>query len=90
MWDFEEVPLPDEEEDEEDGSSHGGGASSCEELTLSPPRDAPGTPQCPCSCHLDSADPRFLSRMRHCTRCGIKVNLVDFFSAMCLSFSIYI
>lgn len=63
MRDFEEVPLP-EDEDEE--------ASSCEELTLSPLRDAPGTSQCPCSCHLQSQDPRFLSRARHCTRCGIK------------------
>ncbi|KAM7285849.1 GON-4-like protein [Ixodes scapularis] len=63
MWDFEEVPLPEEEEED---------VSSCEELTLSPPRDAPGTPQCPCSCHLQAQDPRFLSRARHCTRCGIK------------------
>ncbi|CAN8005299.1 unnamed protein product [Ixodes hexagonus] len=65
MQDFEEVPLP-----EEDGEE--GGGSSCEELTLSPPRDTPGTPECPCSCHLQAQDPRFLSRARHCTRCAIK------------------
>ncbi|XP_077556068.1 gon-4 like protein muscle wasted isoform X4 [Haemaphysalis longicornis] len=83
MEDFEEVTLPDEEDDEEEeegegaaaaavGSPGGGGSSSCEELTLSPPRDAPGTLQCPCSCHQRSPDPRYLSRARHCTRCGIK------------------
>nr|XP_037274587.1 GON-4-like protein [Rhipicephalus microplus] len=76
MEDFEEVTLPEEEEeeDEEEGAagSPGGAGSSCEELTLSPPRDTPGTPQCPCTCHQRSTDPRFLSRTRHCTRCGIK------------------
>lgn len=83
MEDFEEVMLPDEEDEEEEeegegaaatavGSPGGGGSSSCEELTLSPPRDAPGTLQCPCTCHQRSPDPRFLSRARHCTRCGIK------------------
>ncbi|XP_077514637.1 gon-4 like protein muscle wasted isoform X4 [Amblyomma americanum] len=77
MDDFEEVTLPDEEEEEEEeengaGGSPGGAGSSCEELTLSPPRDTPGTSQCPCTCHQRSSDPRFLSRVRHCTRCGIK------------------
>ncbi|XP_037510897.1 GON-4-like protein isoform X1 [Rhipicephalus sanguineus] len=76
MEDFEEVTLPEEEEeeDEEEGAagSPGGAGSSCEELTLSPPRDTPGTPQCPCTCHQGSTDSRFLSRARHCTRCGIK------------------
>lgn len=76
MEDFEEVTLPEEEEEEEeeDGAagSPGGAGSSCEELTLSPPRDTPGTPQCPCTCHQRSTDSRFLSRARHCTRCGIK------------------
>ncbi|XP_037511393.1 GON-4-like protein isoform X1 [Rhipicephalus sanguineus] len=76
MEDFEEVTLPEEEEeeDEEEGAagSPGGAGSSCEELTLSPPRDTPGTPQCPCTCHQRSTDSRFLSRARHCTRCGIK------------------
>lgn len=76
MEDFEEVTLPEEEEEEEEeegaaGSPVGAG-SSCEELTLSPPRDTPGTPQCPCTCHQRSTDSRFLSRARHCTRCGIK------------------
>lgn len=84
MEDFEEVTLPDEEDEEEEEEGEGaaatavgspgggGGSSSCEELTLSPPRDAPGTLQCPCTCHQRSPDPRFLSRARHCTRCGIK------------------
>ncbi|XP_065311734.1 uncharacterized protein mute isoform X2 [Dermacentor albipictus] len=76
MEDFEEVTLPEEEEEEEEeegaAGSPGGAGSSCEELTLSPPRDTPGTPQCPCTCHQRSTDSRFLSRARHCTRCGIK------------------
>ncbi|XP_075537800.1 gon-4 like protein muscle wasted isoform X2 [Dermacentor variabilis] len=80
MEDFEEVTLPDEEEEEEEeegaAGSPGGAGSSCEELTLSPPRDTPGTPQCPCTCHLRSTDSRFLSRARHCTRCGIKTGKV--------------
>uniref|UniRef100_A0A2R5LG34 Putative histone deacetylase complex sin3 component n=2 Tax=Ornithodoros turicata TaxID=34597 RepID=A0A2R5LG34_9ACAR len=61
MTDFEEVTIPDGEEED-----------SCEEVTLSPAHETLGTKECPCPCHQEGNDTRYVSRARHCTKCGIK------------------